>query len=105
MDKKEFAAIALNSEHKTYVVHVGSVTSLALPSSSPLMLNDHTFFKPQISGLIAEKASIKVPNEYLNFVDIFSLNLVSTLSKHTGINDHAIKQVDGQQLPYSLSMA
>ena len=34
--KKEFAAAELDPEHETYVVHVGSVSSVALPSSSPL---------------------------------------------------------------------
>ena len=48
--KKEFATAALDPEHETYVVHVGSVSSVALPSSS--LLNVHP-----IAGLIAEKAS------------------------------------------------
>ena len=34
--KKEFAAAALDLEHETYVVHVGSVSSVASPSSSSL---------------------------------------------------------------------
>ena len=34
--KKEFAAVELDSKHETYVVHVGSVSSVASPSSSPL---------------------------------------------------------------------
>ena len=34
--KKEFAAAELDSEHETYVVHVGSVSSVVSPSSSPL---------------------------------------------------------------------
>ena len=34
--KKEFKAAALDPKHKTYIVHVGSVSSDALPSSSPL---------------------------------------------------------------------
>ena len=34
--KKEFAAAELDPEHETYVVHVGSVSSVASPSSSPL---------------------------------------------------------------------
>ena len=33
--KKEFAAAALDPEHETYVVHVGSVSSDASPSSFP----------------------------------------------------------------------
>ena len=34
--KTEFAAAELDPEYETYVVHVGSVSSVALPSSSPL---------------------------------------------------------------------
>ena len=36
VDKKEFAATALNQEHDTYVVHIRSVSFDASPSSSPL---------------------------------------------------------------------
>ena len=36
VDKKEFAAAELDLGHETYVVHVGSVSFVALPSSSPL---------------------------------------------------------------------
>ena len=34
--KKEFLAAVLDPEHKTYIVHVESVSSVVLPSSSPL---------------------------------------------------------------------
>ena len=34
--KKEFAGAELDPEHETYVVHVGSVSFVASPSSSPL---------------------------------------------------------------------
>ena len=34
--KKEFAAAKLDPKHETYVVYVGSVSSVALPSSSLL---------------------------------------------------------------------
>ena len=34
--KKEFAAVALDPKHKTYVIHVKSVSPDALPSFSPL---------------------------------------------------------------------
>ena len=34
--KKEFAAAELDPEHETYVVHIGSVSSVASPSSSSL---------------------------------------------------------------------
>ena len=96
--KKEFVAAALNPKHETYVVYAGSVSSDTLPSSSPL--NIHPFRKPQIFGLIAKKAPTKVPVEYSDFADVFSLDLASKLPEHTRINDHAIELVDGQQPLY-----
>ena len=36
VSKKEFAAAELDLEYETYIVHVGSVSSVASPSSSPL---------------------------------------------------------------------
>ena len=89
--KKEFAAAALDPEHETYVVHVGSVRSNASPSSSPLDV--HPSRRPQISGLIAEEAPTKVPAKYLDFADVFSPDLASKLPEYTGINDHAIELV------------
>ena len=102
VSKKEFAAAALDSEHETYVVYVGSVSSDVLPSSSAsqLKLDVHPSWRPQISGLIAEKAPTKVPAKYLDFADVFSPDLASKLPKNTGINDHAIELVEGQQTPY-----
>ena len=95
MGKKEFAAAALDPEYETYVVHIASLGSNLL--TSPVV---HPFRRPQISGLIAEKASTKVPAEYSDFADIFSPDLASKLSEHTGIHNHAIKLVEGQQPPY-----
>ena len=57
--KKEFAATALDLEHETYVVYVGSVSSDALPSSSPL--NIHLFCRPQIFGLLPKRLLQRSP--------------------------------------------
>ena len=88
MNKKEFATAKLDSEHEIYVVHVRSVSSVALFSFFPLNVHH----KPQIVGLIAEEAPIKVPNEYVNFT--FSPDLIFKLPKCTGINDHTIELVN-----------
>ena len=99
MGKKEFVAAALNLEHETYVIHVGSISSDTLPSSS--LFNVHPSQRPQISGLIAENTSTKVPAKYSDFADVFSLDLASKLLKYNEINDHAIDLVEGcQQPPY-----
>ena len=101
MGKKKFVTAALNLEHEIYVVHIVSLSSTPLVSLGFTSLNIYPSQRPQISGLIAEEASMKVFAEYLDFVDVFSSNLASELLKHIGINDHAIKQVDGcQQPPY-----
>ena len=98
--KKEFADAALDPESETFVVHVASLSSNASPSSSPLKLDVHPSCRSQVSGLIAKEAPTKVPVEYSDFADIFSPDLTSELPEHTGINDHNIELVDGQQQPY-----
>ena len=43
--KKEFVAVTLDPKHKTYIIYVGSVSSIALPSFFPLNVV-HSFRKP-----------------------------------------------------------
>ena len=57
----------------------------------------HPSLKPQRAGLIAKKASTKVPVEYANFADVFSPDLASGLPEHTKINDCAIELVDANK--------
>ena len=95
MGKKEFVDTVLDPEHETYVVLVASLSSTLLAS-----LDVHPSRRPQVSDLIAERAPTKVLVEYSDFADVFSPDLASELPKHTGINDHAIELVDGQQPPY-----
>ena len=55
---------------------------------------------PQISALITKKTFTKLLAEYLDFTDIFSPDLAAELFEYVGINNYAIKLVDGQQPPY-----
>lgn len=101
MKKKKFAAEAFALEHETFIVYVISLnSSIASFSSILLDTNVHLFRRPQIVDLIAKKASTKVLNKYVNFADIFFLDLASKLRKHTKINDYVIKLVNGPQPPY-----
>ena len=70
------------------------------PSSFPLEFNIHPSRRLQIFGLIAEKATIKIPAEYSDFVDELFPDLASELFKQIEINDHAIKLVNDKQLSY-----
>ena len=92
MGKKEFVVAAFDLDYKTFVVHVVSLSST--------LLDVYLCRRPQISGLITKKAPTKVSNKYVNFTNVFFPDLASELSKHTGINDHAIKLVINQQPPY-----
>ena len=73
VDKKEFAAAALDLEYETYVIHVASLSSTPFVAS----LDIHPFRRPKISGLIAEEALTKVFAKYSDFADVFSLDLAS----------------------------
>ncbi len=60
----------------------------------------HLSKRAQIAHLKADEAPTEVPNEYVDFADVFSPKLAAELSEHTGINDHAIELVDDRQPPY-----
>ena len=63
-------------------------------------LNIHPSHRLQIVGLIAKEVPTKVLAKYTDFTDVFSLDLASKPSMHTGIKNHAIKLVDRQQPAY-----
>ena len=99
--KKEFAATVLDQKYETYIVHVTSLSSaLLIAFFGSTLFNVYPLQRPQISGLIAEEASIKIPNKYADIADVFSPDLVFALPKHTGINDYTIKLIDGKQPSY-----
>ena len=101
--KKKLIIIVLDSEHETFIVHVAFFSSFAVSLSSILYDADvHFSRRPQIAGLIVEEVLTKVLAKFLNFVDIFLLDLVSKLSKDADINDYAIKLVNSQQPFYGL---
>ena len=103
MGKKEITAAVLDPKYETFVVYIAFLSSTPLVasfSSTPLDADVHLFCRPQISGLITEKALIKVLAKYLDFADKLSLDLMSELPEHIRINNHTIELVNGQQPPY-----
>ena len=91
-----FAAAALDPGHETFVVHIASLESCSQKGDV------HPSRRVQIAALVANEALTSIPTEYSDFADVFSLELASELLENTRINDHAIKLVDDQQLPYGL---
>ncbi len=94
IEKKEFAAAALNPEHEAFVVHIAA---LSIDPGDEV----HPLRRAQIVHLKADEAPTKVLSKYADFADVFSTKLAIELPMHMGINDHAIKFVDNQQPSYS----
>ena len=94
INKKEFAAAALDADSETFVVHVAVLdikgTNMAVYPS----------WAAQIGLLKANKAPTTVPTKYSNYTDVFSSELAAKLPEHTGINNHAIELEDGKQPSY-----
>ena len=84
--KKEFAVVALNLEHKAFVVHVA--TLIIDPGDEVYLLR-----KAQITYLKVDEALTKVSREYADSSDFFSLKLAAKLPE-LGISDPTIELVD-----------
>ena len=94
IDKKEFAKTVLDEESETFVVHIAALEALLAGIAI------HFLQAAQILALIQDKALIKVPYKYTDYVDVFSFNLAMKLPENTGINKHVIKLQNGNQPPY-----
>ena len=75
---------------------------MSFSSISLIAFDVHLSRRPKISGFIAKETPTKVLANYSDFADVFSPDFASEFLEHTGINDHAIELVDGQQPPYGL---
>ena len=57
----------------------------------------HSKRQAQVGVLLFDKASTKVPAEYSDYSNVFSVENVAKLLENTGINEHAIKLEEGKQ--------
>lgn len=81
--RKEFIVVAFDSNNKTFVVYIASLTST----------NIHSFCTIQIALLIQNNTSIVVSSKYTDFANIFFPNLATKLLKQTGVNNYLINLV------------
>ena len=54
----------------------------------------HSSRRTQIAYLKADKALFKIPNKYVDFVDVFLSKLATKFLEYIGINNNAIELVD-----------
>ena len=81
IDKREFAAAALNVDDEIFVVHVAALAALTTIPINPS-------WQAQVAALISE--GTRILDEYSNFSNVFSSDSVAELPEHTRINDHLI---------------
>ena len=91
IDKREFAAAALNADNETFVVHV---VALAEPTTMPI----HSSRQAQVATLTSKET--RIPTEYFDLSNVFSSDSAAELPEHTRINDHPIDLLDDKQPPY-----
>ena len=91
INKKEFAAAAIDKDSETFVVHVASIIET---------MSIYLARKAQIAALQADTAPTKVSAEYSDYIDVFSTDLAIDLFENTGMNEYAIKLTDEKQLPF-----
>ena len=90
--KNEFIVIVFDPEYETLIIYITFLNSTYLINA-----DIYLFCRPKIAGLIAKETLTKVSIKYVNFVDVFFLDLASKFFKYTGINNYAIELVNGQQ--------
>ena len=79
IDKKKFTKAALDEHVEAFVVHVTSLSTMAL----------HPAREAQIASLVIEE--VQIPSKYLDFLDVFLEEKASILPKATDLNQHAIE--------------
>ena len=92
IDQREFAATALNANNEIFVMHPAA---LAEPMTMPI----HSSCQAQVAALTSKET--RIPAEYSDFSNVFSLDSVAELPEYTGINNHPINLLDNKQPPYS----
>ena len=68
----------------------------------PIYSKRQAQIKASIGALLFNKAPTKVPAEYSNYSNVFSVEYVAELPKNTGMNEHAIELKEGKQPPFGL---
>lgn len=94
INKREFAAAALDENTETFVIRVAA---LLIPT-----MQVHLSYQVQLGLLLTNKTFTKIMSEYSNYADVFSFNHAIELLKNISINEHAIKLIEGRQPLYRL---
>ena len=92
IDKKKFAAAALNVDNKAFLVHIMALTK-------PITIPINHSYQAQVAVLMSKETGILA--KYSDFSNVFSSDSAAELPEHTRIHDHPINLLSDKQPPYS----
>ncbi len=78
------------------------VAFLEVPTAIPIYLSRASQVQDDStpSALQWDKVPTEIPAEYSDYANVFSTDLTIELLENTGMNEHAIKLIEGKQPPY-----
>lgn len=90
IDKREFAAVALDENAKTFMIYVATLLTT-------LTMQVHPSYQAQVGLLLADKVPIKVSLKDLDYNDVFSFDIAMELSENTSMNEYIIELIEDKQ--------
>ena len=103
VDPKEFVIVALDTDSKTFVVHMAirERKKMAMDPDRKAQIEAQSGAQiqdgAQVRALLFNTAPTEVLAEYSDYSDVFSLENAAKLLENTRINEHAIKLEEGKQ--------
>ena len=93
INKSKFAMAALNTDDKTFIVHVAALAKL-----TTMLI--YLFCQAQVILLMSKKTEILA--QYSKFSNVFSSDSAAELLEYTRINNYSINLLNNKQPPYCL---
>ena len=97
INKKDFIIAVLNTNSKTFIVRIAIRKQKEMLMHSKKQAQIKAQNRAQVGALLFDKAFIKIPADYSNYNNIFSIKNIIELLKNIRINEHTIKLKEGKQ--------
>lgn len=85
IDKKEFAAAALNKLDETIVVYMATFS-----------LDSNVHPSQQVQITLLDVKEVTIPSKYTDYTNVFSPNSTAELLEYTAINNYPINLIDNK---------
>ena len=100
VDPKEFVIAALDTDSKTFVMHVAIREREEMAMNPDRKAPIEAQSGAQVGALLFNEASTEVQVEYSDYSDVFSAEIAAELPENPGINEHTIELEEGKQPPF-----